>query len=442
MASNPIPQPRGRGKPKRSALDKHLFLRGQTWWTRFGEEKESTGLPLAEKAAAREVRDTRLRERQLRRAGVERLRPALSLGELARLYIDAESAPYDRARGGEQVGTKRSWKRDRSNLVRVFGRSEKKNKNGKVIARARRGHLDPNMSAGLVDAEALRDLCEKVQRETPTPKPATRANFFRFVRRLFSFAVENKRKTGIDRSPFADLTDAQRERLFPPTPTREFVFTPEQLKALYAALPAHAIPFVKFAVHTGARVAELLTLTWGAVDLEKGIVTIAPEFHKTGGSGKLRTLVLGTVAEDVLSKLRPKNPAPGDPVFLGRLGAPIKSIRGAFDSAVGEIWEPTRPGERRPVFHDLRATCGTRCAAIGGYAVAQRLLGHSSGGSVTDRYLRATDEDVRRALNAAAAAIDGTAPEAPEGAIPFRTRAGQGFKTEQKTEQSAEVAVS
>jgi integrase len=78
-----------------------------------------------------------------------------------------------------------------------------------------------------------------------------------------------------------------------------------------------------------------------------------------------------------------------------------------WNAAVLEVWKPSRPSEKRPRFHDLRKTAGTRIEAVSSHAVAKRLLGHADE-DVTDSYLMPTLEDVRAAVNRAATLIDGT----------------------------------
>ena len=89
---------------------------------------------------------------------------------------------------------------------------------------------------------------------------------------------------------------------------------------MYEILPSYEKPFVRFAVHTGMRLREITTLTWGAVDLERRVVHVAERFAK---NGKAREVALGEVAFSILSALRPETPAESDHVFIGRRGEPI-----------------------------------------------------------------------------------------------------------------------
>ncbi len=377
-----------RSRPK---LNRHLFLKDGNWWTRFvrnGEdERRSTGCPRSEIAAARSIRDQRLGEIATRRAGMEAPTEPALLGELIRVYREEESRPYDREKGGEQPGTKRTFDCDRASANRVCS------------------HMDATGSAALIDREALLDFAKAMEREDPIPAPGTRRKTAAFLRRVFSWAIENRKKTGISRSPFAELTRSDRARLFPRNRKRSYLYSADELRALYEQLPAHLVPFVKFAVHSGMRFAEITSLRWGAVNLERKALTVEARFAK---NKKERDVALGDVALSILEAIRRPDYSPVDHVFLGRRGKPIESVSGGFNAAVLEVWKPSKPEERRPRFHDLRKTGATRIEAVSSHAVAKTFLGHADE-NVTDTYIVVTLDAVRDAVNRAARLIDGEA---------------------------------
>ena len=415
MSSNP--QPRERGKPRRRTdLNRHLFLREGNWWTRFcasgRDEKRTTGCPAAEIAAAREIRDKRKAESAQRREGIDRLPEALSVGELLAMYLREESGDYDREKGGEQPGTKRSAETDRGSAKRL------------------RRHLNVNASAAAVDAETLLDLADAMEREEPTPAAATRKKTMALLRRAFSWGAERPRRSGFRLSPFATLTKAQRRKLLPKGGKRAYIYSPEQLRALYALLPPVSVRVVRFAVYTAMRLREILRLKWGAVDLEGGKLVVIAANAK---NGQEREVALGAVALGILTALRPENPNPEAHVFLGETGEPVKTVYSGFVAKVEKVWKPERPGQARPRFHDLRKTAATRVEAVSSHAVAKAFLGHADT-DVTDSYIVATLDAVRDAVNRAARSIDG---EAPEGAIPFRSRVEKASGTPRQTEQQA-----
>jgi hypothetical protein len=42
-------------------------------------------------------------------------------------------------------------------------------------------------------------------------------------------------------------------------------------------------------------------------------------------------------------------------------------LRGGFEKAVLAVWKPSKPGEKKPRFHDLRKMCATRVEAVSSY---------------------------------------------------------------------------
>lgn len=183
------------------------------------------------------------------------------------------------------------------------------------------------------------------------------------------------------------------------------------------------------------RLREITTLTWGAVDLERRVVHVESRFAK---NGKARDVALGEVAFSIVSALRAEDPAPTDHVFIGRRGEPIRDVRGGFDAAVLVVWKPSKPGERKPRFHDLRKTGATRVEAVSSHAVAKTFLGHSDE-NVTDTYIVPSLDEVRNAINRAARSIDG---ERPAGAILFPIPSQNPSQSLTTGEGSSERAVS
>lgn len=103
---------------------------------------------------------------------------------------------------------------------------------------------------------------------------------------------------------------------------------------------------------------------------------------------------------------------------LGKGGRPIRDVRGEFDPAVRAGWKASKPGEKKPRFHELRKTAATRVETVSSPAAAKVFLGHSDE-DVTDSYLQPSLADVREAVNRAARSIDG---EIPPGTIAFPMR--------------------
>jgi hypothetical protein len=140
-------------------------------------------------------------------------------------------------------------------------------------------------------------------------------------------------------SPFGQLTRQQRRELFPKSGKRGYIFTPEQLRGLYA-LAGWRRPFVRFAVHTGMRFGELLTLRWACVNLEQRIAIVEARYAK---NGREREVPLGEVAFGLLEGVRPERPAAEALVFRAPSGKAIKSVGTWWNAAVIEVWKPSRP---------------------------------------------------------------------------------------------------
>jgi integrase len=380
----------------------HLYLRGGMWWTKVNGVRETTGVPKLEVAAAKLIRDQRLAEAALRREGVEveAPLPAVTLATIMDDFIAAECRPYDREKGGEQVGTKRTSAQYKQSKERVLR------------------HLDGMMLTRDVTPATIVRLAEGIAREPKAPCRVTRKKSLAFLRRVFSWACERPQESGVRFSPFLQLTRQQRRELFPRSGKRGYIFTPEQFRDLYA-LAKWRRPLIRFYAHTGMRKEEAMTLPWSCVNLTERFVLVRDGIAK---NGREREVPLGDVALGILEDLKPEKVRPDALVFTKPNGAGIRSLGTWWNAAVLKVWTPAKPTERRPRLHDLRKTCGTRVEMVSSHAVAKRLLGHADG-DVTDTYLMPTDNDVRAALNRAARLIDG---EQVGNVLPFAAEAEKG----------------
>ena len=203
-----------------------------------------------------------------------------------RLYLDAESNPYDREKGGEQPGTKRDSAGDRV-----------------IVARLREASLDFGLAADLLDKERLHAVAAKRRHLAPL----TRRNTFRFLRCVYGWGRARRRQTGILLNPFEDFERAERADIFSnKVKAKAPPFRPEELRALYDGLPAYVSRPVRFAAHTGMRwQSELVRMVWGRVDLERRVCVVDPRRAKRG---KERDVPLGDVALSLLEQIRPKVP--------------------------------------------------------------------------------------------------------------------------------------
>jgi integrase len=380
----------------------HLYERSGIWWTKVGGVRETTGLRKSELAAAKLIRDQRLADAALRREGVavEAALPPTTLADLLKAYLEAECRPYDREKGGEQVGTKRTSDDYHEAKDRILR------------------HLDGKMLARDVTTATIIKLAEGISREPSAPKRVTRRKPLSILRRAFTWAGERPQESGVRFSPFAQLTRQQRRELFPKSGKRGYIFSPDQTRQLYA-LAKWRRPLVRFAAHQAVREAEAFTLRWPCVNLDARVVTILSQYAK---NGQERDVPLGDVGVAILTTLKEDRRSDDGLVFTKPDGSPIKSVQTWWVRAMGKVWKASKPSEQRPRFHDLRKTCGTRVEMVSSHAVAKRLLGHADG-DVTDSYLMPTDDDVRAALNRSARLIDG---EQVGNVVPFAAEAGKG----------------
>jgi hypothetical protein len=205
----------------------HLYLKNDFWVYRLcragRDVTRPTGCPRTEAAAARRIRDKWLAEDATRRNGVDELPTAKSLDAVIKLYLAAESQPYDREKGGVQPGCKRSSLGEKS-----------------VIEQLKR-HFDFSLPVDRIDRERLFDAAAGMAKENLAPN--TRRNRFRFLCRVFNWAKTNRRKTGLIANIFNDLDRVERKRLFGGGVAKKAPpYTREQLRALYDALPSHIDP--------------------------------------------------------------------------------------------------------------------------------------------------------------------------------------------------------
>lgn len=391
-----------KGRPPGRPLNHNLFLENGVWiirYTRNGEDRRrSTKLLKPEVAAARKIRDAWFAERAMRRHGVEDVPLPVTVGEMVKLYLEAESKPYDRETGGEQPGAKRDSASDR------------------VIVERLKKHLDFGLAADLVDKERLLDVATALS--DAGLAGLTIRNSFRLIRRVFGWAKSNPRKTGVRSNPFDGLEKGERKKLFPSkVAAKAPPFMRDQLLALYEILPAHVRRPVRFGAHTGLRWrSELLRMTWGRVDLDRRIVRPDPRYAKRG---KERDVPLGDVSIEILRSIRPGDAKPGDPVWLNTRGERLRDVRDLYEAAVEKVCPTPEAGWRYPDFHSLRRTCATALSNVAPKHVVRAILGHSDE-DVTDRYVTATLDDLLAAVDRAALLIDG---EATDNVAPWKIAA-------------------
>ena len=145
----------------------------------------------------------------------------------------------------------------------------------------------------------------------------------------------------------------------------------------------HVEPVILIAINTGMRRGEILKLRWADVDSDQLIVQ-----GDTTKNKQSRVIPLNVEAKNVLSHWESR----GEYVFAGVGESPITTIK--------RSWTAIRKAANLPAlrFHDFRHTFATRLLQKGvDIRTVSSLLGHKDI-SITARYLHATDETKRKAV--------------------------------------------
>ena len=173
-----------------------------------------------------------------------------------------------------------------------------------------------------------------------------------------------------------------------------------------------AVAAVRFAMTTGLRIGEVISMRWADVDFEGGRAVLP--HTKTGR----RSQSLSSAALEALTALPRINGV--EHVFsTGRGHVTYKTVHGAFNRAA------KRAGLENVRLHDLRRTLMTRAAAAGiGTHVLRDLLGHKTT-TMADRYVRHAGSavvDATERMGAEMAAIMNGKPKAD--VVPMGRRHG------------------
>ena len=165
----------------------------------------------------------------------------------------------------------------------------------------------------------------------------------------------------------------------------------EEEERLLLACPSWLGQIIKFALQTGLRLSELLTLEWNNIYMQDRYLTVL-----VSKNGKARGIPLGDVAMTILQDIQNASGQEilGGQVFRGPLGGKV---------TVNELQYVFRLAIRRTQledihFHDLRHTCFTRMAQrnVDLYRI-QVIAGHSSP-SMTHRYAHHSIASLRSAV--------------------------------------------
>jgi integrase len=177
---------------------------------------------------------------------------------------------------------------------------------------------------------------------------------------------------------------------------RERFLSPQELSRLGAALlnnqNVYAVAAVRLLLFTGARLSEILTLRWSAVDLAAGTARLSES--KTGP----KTIYFSAPALEVLAQL-PREA--GNPFVIcgDRAGSHLVNLQKPWRAIRGEAGlDDVRLHDLRHTFASVGAAGGASLPMIGA------LLGHSQP-QTTDRYAHLASDPLRAASDAIARRI-------------------------------------
>jgi excisionase family DNA binding protein len=185
---------------------------------------------------------------------------------------------------------------------------------------------------------------------------------------------------------YGDSNPLRNVKLFSEKDTqKERYLTDAEEKTLLECSTARLRPIILFALHTGMRRGEILSLKWADVDLSRKVIRV-----ERAKNGRTRFLPINRTLSEVLEGLRNAR---------GResLVFPYQSVRTAFENACKKAKLAIR-------FHDLRHTFATRLVEKGvDLITVQHLLGHHSV-TMTQRYTHSSDDRKMSAVQLLASA--------------------------------------
>ena len=180
--------------------------------------------------------------------------------------------------------------------------------------------------------------------------------------------------------------------------TNDRVFSEEEEAKLMKASSPLLRSVIFVVLHTGLRLGEVLSLKWELIDFEKKMLTV----ERTKSGKPLTVPINGDLCEE-LKRLRSLDGTSTYVFENHKTGKPTTTIRTSFETAC------KRAGIVGLTFHRLRHTVASRLIERhADIEEVRSLLGHSSI-AITQRYVHATDERRRAAVELLAKKT----PEAP-----------------------------
>lgn len=329
--------------------------RGKVWWYDFGNHKYRGPIPEARTKYEAQQAEIKLK-RDVFEGKYGKQFGTMSFAEFVG-NPDAESGQFGEGTFLEwSKNNKRSWKHDRFRVRVLLGAFK-----GKTL-----GEISPAAIERFKNQRQHSFTKRKRQRS-----PASVNRELELLSRIFSLAV---------RLGLAEINPCSRVSKFKLQNQRHRYLLPDEEPALLAQCIGsrkHLATMIPFAIGTGARKSEQLSLKVRQVDFFRSLIV----FDKTK-SGRPRMVEINSEVRQILLELC-KGKGPDDYVWVNpATDGAYTDIKRAFTGACADA------EIHGLVWHDLRATYGTRLGEAGfnAYDIA-KLMGHANI-STSQRYVR------------------------------------------------------
>jgi integrase len=331
-----------------------LFRRGQVWWMRFKVQGRL------------ERRSTRTTNRKLAQRVFDRVK-----GELA-----------------EGVWFQKLPREDRTfeeMMEKYMVEHSARNKAPKTNLRDRslNDHLVGNFGNMFLTQITPRLIAEyKVKRREEGAAAKTVNNELILMGHAFNLAI--KEWEWVNENPVKKVSKEKVNNLI------ERWLTFEEENRLLSVSPKWLREIIIFAINTGLRQSEILSLQWSRVDLSRKTVTILEEQKNQGRD----TLPLSEEALTVLKERARVGRGETNYVFYNKVGRRIaaRNLQRAFCSAL------KKSGIEKLRFHDLRHTFATRLVQAGVDIYTVQKLGRWKTISMVMRYAHHYPESLRSGI--------------------------------------------
>lgn len=323
-------------------------------------------------------------------------REALTMAELIDIYL--LEGPVDKP--AKRLS---SWQTDASNLNRhvrpLLGKKIADSVTATEISRMRRDIETGKTAADVRTGPRGRAIVAGGKGIAARTLSVTQAMFAWAIKRG-DIKGENPVQ-GVARAPYAKkerfLTSAEIGRLFT---------SMDDIERRGQLHPRH-LDIVRLLLLTGARRSEIVYLCWNEVDLERRLISLSPERHKTGTKTGPKHIPIAEVAAALISK----QPRSSDFVFPNTRNTAGSSAAIGISRAWRLIRTEADLDEVR--LHDLRHSFVSFGMAEGeSLFLVGRLLGHSTT-SMTEKYAHLDHDPVRRVADRTANAILRASKEKP-----------------------------